>query len=242
MRRDHELCSILQLFGLSDSGERIAQASINECVDPLQDLTVSCLPVLVVLPRGLVPNQTHSGFLISTIEVVVLGLPCAGTFVGIEQAASVCRRAEQVCCLLPRGVLVSGHEDGVALARDDLDGIAILVHSLNEREQGLACLTCADRHHGPFHCVDRYNFMVPLNPLAGVQPDKQGTQSRRAFSDQLAAEERARGPRGRACAEVRHPILDLDRLDGNAFDEQPSASDLRQQRRLFGEVEVKARR
>lgn len=89
--RPRALRSVLQLFGLADPGEWFAQACVDERVDAFKDLPVGRLPVLVVFPGRLVPDQTHSGFFVRAIEAVDLDLSTAGTFIGIEQAAGVGR-------------------------------------------------------------------------------------------------------------------------------------------------------
>lgn len=49
---------------------------------------MSRLPVLVVLPRRLVSDQSHSTFFVCSIKAVDLDLPGAGAVVSIEQPTS----------------------------------------------------------------------------------------------------------------------------------------------------------
>ena len=58
-----------------------------------------------------------------------------GPLVGVEQPSGIGGGTEQVGRLLPRGVFIGGHENGVPLAGNDLDGSAIVVDLLDEREQ-----------------------------------------------------------------------------------------------------------
>ncbi len=90
--RPRALGPVVQLLGLADTLERFSQAGVDEQVDPLEDPPVGRLPVLVVLPSGLVPEQPHSDVprltdrLIGAVELVLvgLGLPGAGAVVGVE--------------------------------------------------------------------------------------------------------------------------------------------------------------
>ena len=120
-------CSVLKLLRLADTFDGIAQAGINESVDPLKDLSVGGLPVLAIIPGRRVPREAHSNVLGRPIKLMNFGLPTAGTFIRVDETASVGRRAKKVSGLLPSGILVCGHEDGVALPRDNLDGLAIIV-------------------------------------------------------------------------------------------------------------------
>jgi len=45
------------------------------------------------------------------------------------------RNTEQVRRLLKRVVVHSGHEDGIAPLRGDLDGLAVVIHLLDQRER-----------------------------------------------------------------------------------------------------------
>jgi hypothetical protein len=53
-----------------------------------------------------------------------------GVLVGTEQPAAVSRRAQQVGALAQGGVVLGGHEEGVAVPGDDLDRVVVLVAAL----------------------------------------------------------------------------------------------------------------
>ena len=63
------------------------------------------------------------------------GPPLPGPLVGVEQPSGIGGGMEQVGRLLLRGVFIGGHENGVPLAGNDLDGSTIVVDLLDEREQ-----------------------------------------------------------------------------------------------------------
>ena len=56
------------------------------------------------------------------------------------------RNTEQVRRLLKRVVVDSGHEDGIAPLRGDLDGLAVVIHFLDQREEVLPRLARGYRH------------------------------------------------------------------------------------------------
>src|SRR6185437_6036229 len=65
---------------------------------------------------------------------------------GVQKSACVGRRPEQVCRLLPGGVLVGRHQHGVPALGRDLDGCPVVVDLLDEREQRSTGFACSDRH------------------------------------------------------------------------------------------------
>src|ERR1039457_3955843 len=64
----------------------------------------------------------------------------------LEQATGVGRNTEQVRRLLECVVVHSGHEDGIAPLRGDLDRLAVVVHLLDQAEEVLSRLARGYRH------------------------------------------------------------------------------------------------
>ena len=58
-----------------------------------------------------------------------------GVLVGLEQAAGIGRRAQQVGALAQGGVVFGRDQDGVAVPGHDLDGVMVLVDLLDQREE-----------------------------------------------------------------------------------------------------------
>lgn len=80
------LRAVLELLGFPDAGEWFTKGRVDEHVDPFEDPAVRRLPMLVVLPGGLVPNQTHS---VLPVEVMHLSLTRTGALVGVEEPTGV---------------------------------------------------------------------------------------------------------------------------------------------------------
>ena len=59
-------------------------------------------------------------------------LTAPGALASVQQTTGIGRRAEQVGRLLPFRVLIGGHQDGIAMTRNDLDRITIRIHPLDE--------------------------------------------------------------------------------------------------------------
>lgn len=158
---------IFQLLGFANSATGIPKTGINELIYAFDNFSVGHLPMLVVLPGQLTPGETHLRILVSSIKTMGLDLSGACPVIGVKKAPRVCWGAKEVRRLLPRGILISWHEDGVTFSGDDLDGFTIRIHALDQRKQGLSRFACTYRHDGAFPRVSGTDLWHQSSPRDG---------------------------------------------------------------------------
>lgn len=135
---------MFQRFRLANSAERVvAEDVFDQKVDAFECSAILSLPVAVVLPP---PPVVQARLRSLTCQVVLRDAASSGALDGIDQAARVLGRAEQVGGFHEGVVLVFRHQHGRAALRCDLDLSLVEVDTFDESEQLASRFACRDSH------------------------------------------------------------------------------------------------